>query len=57
VEAAGAADAQNAPTTPWKPQNGFHSYHKALFSFTLFCFGSERGHFYRVKDGDISNES
>lgn len=30
VEAAGAVDAQNAPTAPWKPQNGFHSYHKAL---------------------------
>src|SRR5713226_3913158 len=26
----GAVDAQNAPTAPWKPQNGFHSYHKAL---------------------------
>ena len=24
VEAAGAMDAQNAPTAPWKPQNGFH---------------------------------
>jgi hypothetical protein len=28
----------------------FHELPQALFSFT-------RGHFYRVKDGDISNES
>ena len=25
VEAAGAVDAQNASTAPWKPQNGFHT--------------------------------
>jgi hypothetical protein len=28
VEAAGAVDAKSAPTAPWKPQNGFHSYHR-----------------------------
>jgi hypothetical protein len=26
----GAVDAQNASTVPWKPQNDFHSYHRAL---------------------------
>ncbi len=35
MDTAGAVDAQNAPTAPWKPQNGFHSYHKALLSLSL----------------------
>src|SRR5688572_23074398 len=33
VEAAGAADAQNAPTAPWKTtKQVFHSYHRTLSS-------------------------
>src|SRR6266571_2002993 len=35
VEAAGSVDAQNAPTDPWKPQNGFHSSHKPSSSYSL----------------------
>ena len=33
VEAAGAVDAQNAPTAPWKPHTGFHELPQPL---TLF---------------------
>src|SRR6202022_2774207 len=29
MEAAGAVDAKNAPTAPWKPQNGFHELPQA----------------------------
>lgn len=32
MEAAGVADAQTAPTTPWKPQGGFHKLPQGLTS-------------------------
>ena len=36
VEAAGAADAQNAPAAPWKTtEQVFHSYHRAALVFVI----------------------
>ena len=47
VDAAGAVDAQTAPTAPWKTRGRvFHSAHRP--------FSLERGHFYFAKKGDIS---
>lgn len=46
VEAAGAVDAKNAPTAPWKTAKGAvsHSFHKALLVSIESCitlFGDE----------------
>lgn len=49
VEAAGAVDAQErAHRSLENYRTVFHTYHR---------HSPPRGHFYRVKDGDISNES
>ena len=47
MEAAGAVDAENAPTAPWKTRGRVsHSAHRPRLL--------ERGHFYFAKNGDIS---
>ena len=43
VDAAGAVDAENAPTAPWKTATNavFHSYHRPFFLFTK-CYPCSR---------------
>src|ERR671910_2489380 len=54
-KAAGAVDAQNAPTAPWKPQNGFHSSHKAFLLLLLDSYPLDK--WYRATPSAIPPSS
>ena len=53
MDAAGAVDAKNAPTAPWKThRTGFPQRPQAARDFSGTT--NDRGHFYFAKNGDIS---